>query len=557
VADAARPPTVLVVDDERPILGLLQQALGQRGIHVIATDDPAAAVHLAVEVDPDLILCDVVMPGLDGFELLRLLQCNPLTAVYPVVFVSAYCGFAEKLRAFEAGAMDFIARADGLAGLLERLPRILRRAARASREIRGQIEETSIEEMLNLLRDHRRSGDLRVEAEEVSASILVQDGEVLDVRCGERGLVDALGRVLDLTQGSFVFRAGAPPRASEAQAAPATSREPAAARVELPHPRQRPILLIDDEPLSVKLFQYTLESKGYEVTTATTGREGLELARRLVPALIISDVGLPDLDGWSVCRQVRQTPSLRATPFLFLSGRDSYHGSVQALAVGADDFLPKELPLAEFLRRVQAALNKDAELRQKAEDPSRTVLQGRIQDFGIVAVVELMSHRHKSGVLVARCAHTSSSVRFRHGEILSASVHGLFELEGPDAFLHLLSWDSGSFELFFGDLESGGQMRQPLADLLADGCRVLDERRRHAEEQLRDPGCRIGLSPKIADLEAYADTLAQETALLLRAAGSGTTLARLGELPLAPAALQSRLRELALQGWLVLGASER
>jgi two-component system KDP operon response regulator KdpE len=113
------------------------------------------------------------------------------------------------------------------------------------------------------------------------------------------------------------------------------------------------ILVIDDEPQIQRALRTILTEKGFKVTTASRGEEGLNLAATGEPDIIILDLGLPDLDGVEVCTRLREWTQC---PIIILSVRDSERDKVAALDKGADDYLTKPFGIEELLARVRVAL---------------------------------------------------------------------------------------------------------------------------------------------------------------------------------------------------------
>src|SRR5512135_3687648 len=113
------------------------------------------------------------------------------------------------------------------------------------------------------------------------------------------------------------------------------------------------ILVIDDEPQILRAMRTILTEKQFRVTAANRGEEGLALAAANEPDLIILDLGLPDIDGVEVCRELREWTQ---TPIIILSVRDSEKDKVAALDAGADDYLTKPFGIEELLARIRVAL---------------------------------------------------------------------------------------------------------------------------------------------------------------------------------------------------------
>ena len=124
MSDAA-PARILVVDDLPANVRLLEAVLLPHGYEVLAASDGTAALELVASGAPDLILLDVLMPGLDGFEVCRRLRADPATAALPVVMVTSSAE-GEKTRAIEAGADDFISKPFDNHALLPRIRSLLR-----------------------------------------------------------------------------------------------------------------------------------------------------------------------------------------------------------------------------------------------------------------------------------------------------------------------------------------------------------------------------------------------------------------------------------------------
>jgi two-component system, OmpR family, KDP operon response regulator KdpE len=132
------------------------------------------------------------------------------------------------------------------------------------------------------------------------------------------------------------------------------------------------ILVIGDELQMRRLLRASLSERGYRVTAVGTGHEGLDIAASDAPAAIILDLGLPDIDGMEVCRQVRSWTQL---PIVILSARYDEAEKVQALDLGADDYLTKPFGMQELLARVRVALRHASQ----QHPPGAVIVSGELR----------------------------------------------------------------------------------------------------------------------------------------------------------------------------------
>lgn len=122
------------------------------------------------------------------------------------------------------------------------------------------------------------------------------------------------------------------------------------------------ILVVEDDPRISDVLEYALKAEGYEVQTAQRGREAAEIARNSSPGLIVLDVGLPDIDGFEVCRIVR---TFSDVPVIFLTSRSDEIDRVVGLEIGGDDYMVKPFSPRELLARIKA-------IRRRNQRPEST-----------------------------------------------------------------------------------------------------------------------------------------------------------------------------------------
>lgn len=118
------------------------------------------------------------------------------------------------------------------------------------------------------------------------------------------------------------------------------------------------ILIVDDEPDIANLLRVYFKSRKYEVLVAARGAEALEVCRRQMPQLIILDINLPDMDGFDVCRALRENLRTSHIPIIFLTQRDQRSDKIVGLELGADDYITKPFDIQELHLRVQNSLRR-------------------------------------------------------------------------------------------------------------------------------------------------------------------------------------------------------
>lgn len=117
------------------------------------------------------------------------------------------------------------------------------------------------------------------------------------------------------------------------------------------------VLLVEDESAITDALRYAFELEGFLFESATTGRTGLEAARRVHPSVVVLDVMLPGMSGLDVCRQIRLESDV---PIIMLTARDAEADKVAGLELGADDYLTKPFSVRELVARVRAQVRRSA-----------------------------------------------------------------------------------------------------------------------------------------------------------------------------------------------------
>lgn len=148
------------------------------------------------------------------------------------------------------------------------------------------------------------------------------------------------------------------------------------------------IVVVDDDSKITSMLRRSLAFEGYDVTTAANGAEGLQVMMKLDPDLLILDVMMPQIDGWEVCRRVRESGS--AVPIMMLTAKDDVIDRVKGLDLGADDYVVKPFALEELLARARALLRRKADKLE--ETKSQLVYEDLVLDLDAREAIRSNAH---------------------------------------------------------------------------------------------------------------------------------------------------------------------
>ena len=139
--------------------------------------------------------------------------------------------------------------------------------------------------------------------------------------------------------------------------------------------REIKILLVDDEPDILEIVSYNLAQEGYQIVTATNGREAVAKAKKELPQLIIMDVMMPEMDGMEACEAIRKIPELSGVIITFLTARSEDYSQVAGFDAGADDYIAKPIKPKLLVSKVKALLRR----LKEEEVNSETLNVGEIE----------------------------------------------------------------------------------------------------------------------------------------------------------------------------------
>lgn len=209
------------------------------------------------------------------------------------------------------------------------------------------------------------------------------------------------------------------------------------------------ILLVDDDPALVKLFSIAMRKSGFEVLVGADGEQGLEVALRSRPDLVVADLNMPRLDGWGLLRAMRADHRLGETPVVFLSAHDDYREGLKALSAGAQDYIAKGGKLEALIARIRGLLAPRDAFLGAVMARERTV--AKLEELGVQWTLRRAAGIRAHGLISVRDAFWHAQVCLAGGELVWAHAEiGQHRLDGEAALPPLVVLRAG--ELLFDPL---------------------------------------------------------------------------------------------------------
>jgi len=240
------------------------------------------------------------------------------------------------------------------------------------------------------------------------------------------------------------------------------------------------ILIADDDPRMQREIQDALRPGGHELMPAANGLIGLARACLLLPDLIVSDVVMPAMDGWTFLARVREHRRLSQVPFILLTSKSVTADLQRGFRLGADDYVPKPFDPKELAQRVDRLLVRGRNPVIEEPVPLGVGLVGALEDFSLTNLLVCFATERKTGTIVVRSGRTRGRVFIREGHVVGTRLDHGPELRNAEALYWLLGWTSGRFEFRASAVEMTDEIKAPTAYLVLEAARRLDEQRRPA-----------------------------------------------------------------------------
>lgn len=275
---------ILIVDDDPLNLKLLEATLSFENYRVFKANDGLTALKEVETIQPDLILLDIVMPGIDGYEVTRRLKTSAKTRDIPIILITLLTGIDDKNKGMEAGADEFLNKPVNTTELLARVKSLIRLKKYHEQVISRNNSELSFVTSTRSINTSRPEKEIPV------------------------------------------------------------------------------VLLVEDDEKDLRLLRAHLNNQTYQMKYVRTGEEALSFCLKQKVDLLILDVILPGINGFDVCRQLKNNNATRKIQILMVTSLNDLESRIKGIEFGADDFLIKPIHKEEFIVRVKSLLRKKSYL---------------------------------------------------------------------------------------------------------------------------------------------------------------------------------------------------
>jgi len=378
---------ILVVEDEDESRTLMAKKLGNSGYHVLQAENGLEALRMAEENMPDLIITDIIMPKMDGNQLLKKLRESHVFKEVPVIVTTVRGNMRDYFEII--GVHEFMAKPFKLETLVSVVDHVFAQSGRhvvpsaPKRVLVAGCDGGCVDEMINLLTGQACHTDFVLSADQIvsKAVMFLPNIIVLDVQAHAMKS-DEVVRILrkmpqfrripvllysffhmkDMKEDEIYQR-----KLADVALANRCIDEGATEYIGSferstflesfsKYLREATVLIIDDDKGLTLLLKKRLEKDGYQVWAASDGEEGLEFIPKVRPHLILLDVVMPGSSGFEILAALKKNDQTKDIPVIMLTVRSSDHEIQKGLDLGANDYIIKPFHMELLLKRMKIQL---------------------------------------------------------------------------------------------------------------------------------------------------------------------------------------------------------
>ncbi len=209
------------------------------------------------------------------------------------------------------------------------------------------------------------------------------------------------------------------------------------------------ILVIDSDPKNISILKDNLEAAGFQTITAADGFRAWQEIQNGTPQLILTEITIPELNGFQLLEKLQADPNYSHIPLVFLTNQRDVQQRVRAFQLGAKDYLIKPLHVKEVIAHIRMVLRRT---QKRQIDNSRYFMKvsGQLSEMSVADLIEKFSVERKSGVLTLNNGNNKTGkIYLRDGMIINASVG---DLRMESAVYQMLPWNQGIFNMVYRDV---------------------------------------------------------------------------------------------------------
>ncbi|MBK8172600.1 MAG: response regulator [Sandaracinaceae bacterium] len=464
----ARVISVLVMDSA-DVQAEIRGFLSADRFEVLGARDPEEALRLARSSAPDVVLADSEIALRESVDFIARLRNDPLTDFVPVVLLLAANSQLDSQAMHDAGADDAISKPLQA----NTVTRVLSRATSAGESkdpFFVEIGDATVSEIVDRLSAEIRRG--LTESVQAGKDIKIPVGEGSELLAAAWSAIARTRAELAMRSNGRVRFRDVPRRGGASVLALVDDDDESTPLADVSIEGKR-ILVIDDDPSIVWFFAGLLREAGAEVIEAADGRSGLEKMRARRVELVITDILMPEIDGFALCREMRRDPALTDIPVILLSWKEDLLQRMRDLQSGANGYLRKEAGSAKILARVKQLLRPqvrlDAELRAGGE------VRGSLDRVGVITLLRTVSRVRPNARITLRDAWNLFEIDVREGKLVDltrTATDGSFS-RGSPCVPQLLGATSGRFTVVESNATIRSSLDRPLEALLDEGVATL------------------------------------------------------------------------------------
>ena len=306
---------LLLVEDEQVNRDLFRRRLERKGYTVVAAENGLSAVALTQSEKPDLVLMDLGLPDIDGWEATRRIKADRATAAIPIIALSAHATAEARARALAAGCEEFETKPVNWDAVFKKIEEALERAKARAAAAPKPLPPSDSEI-------------------DLGGSPAPDPGAITDIIRGPRRAAD------------------------DSTVMPPAVSAPKEEAKELCAVQPKRILVVEDNDANRVMLCRRLNKHGYLTTEAADGREALDAVRKQWFDLVLCDIMMPGVDGFEVLRTMKTDPELSVIPIVMISAVDEMASIVRCIEMGAEDYLHKPYEPVLLHARINACLDK-------------------------------------------------------------------------------------------------------------------------------------------------------------------------------------------------------